>query len=66
MKTAIDFIGMTMLLLLGVIVILGMGIVIAHEVRAINRLRRPEPPQVYGHFSLGPPFYQEVRRRELS
>jgi hypothetical protein len=60
MKTAIDFIGMTMILLLGVIVILGVGIVIAFECRLINRMRRPEPPQL----ELAPyrPF-ETTRRR---
>ena len=70
MKTAADFLGMTMLLLLGVIVILGMVIVIAAECRVINRLRqRPEPPPsqlpATGPFLLDP-HESYRRRRELS
>ena len=69
MKTAADFLGMTMLLLLGVIVILGMVIVIAAECRIINRLRqRPEPPPqlpAIGPFLLDPYEFNR-RRRELS
>jgi hypothetical protein len=60
MKTAIDFMGMTMILLLGVIVILGMGIVIAYEIRVINRLRRPEPHQL----TVGPFQPLELTRRQ--
>jgi hypothetical protein len=60
MKTALDFMGMTMILLLGIIVILGMGIVIAFECRVINRLRKPEAPQL----ELAPyrPFEMTRRR----
>jgi len=60
-KTAIDFMGMTMILLLGLIVILGMGIVIAFECRLINRLRQPELPVTHNYWEC-PPRWE---RREL-
>jgi hypothetical protein len=49
MDTVVAFIGMTCLVLIGIACILGLGIVIAYEIRAINRLRRPEPVEsIYG------------------
>jgi hypothetical protein len=62
-KTAIDFMGMTVILLLGVIVILGLGIVIALECRVINRLRRPELSQAVHNYWQCPPRWE---RRELT
>jgi hypothetical protein len=60
MQTVVDFIGMTCLVLLGIVFILGLGIVIAYEIRAINRLRRPEYPE------LGPFLPYEVTRKRTA
>jgi hypothetical protein len=59
MKTTVDAMGMVMLILLGIIIILGMGIVIAAECRVINRLRVREelpPPPAFGPFPPLPPL----------
>jgi len=61
MDEAIAAIGMACLLMAGIVLLLGLGVVAAWEIRAINRLRArpPFPPPV------GPFFPQiEPRQRE--